>query len=78
MRKQITIYYKKSRQKECVYKRVITQEDNDYCIVNYWKQSNNIKEYPSNLKLSETSLNKYILQCRKEKNFDHIEIQNVL
>ena len=78
MRKQIIIYYKKSRQKECIYKRVITQEDNNYSIVNYWKQSNNIKEYSSNLKLSENSLNKYILQCRKENNFDHIEIQNVL
>ena len=78
MRKQITIYYKKSRQKEYIHKRVLTEEENNYSIVSYWKQGNNIKEYPSKLKLSETSLNKYILQCRKEKNFDHIEIQNVL
>lgn len=78
MKNQITIFYKKSRQKEYIYKRVITQEDNNYSIVNYWKQSDNIKEYSSNLKLTENSLNKYILQCRKENNFEHIEIQNVL
>ena len=35
MKKQIIIYYKKFRQKECIYKRVITQEDNNYSIVNY-------------------------------------------
>ena len=26
MKKQITIYYKKSRQKECIYKRVINEK----------------------------------------------------
>ena len=75
MKKEITIYYKDSNQDVYVTRRVLTQEGNYYKLTSYWKIGKKIETYVSGLKLSESEANKYILQCRKENRFDHIEQQ---
>ena len=75
MKKEITIYYKDSNQNVYVTMRVLTQEGNYYKLTSYWKIGKKIETYVSGLKLSESEANKYILQCRKENRFDHIEQQ---
>ena len=78
MKKEITIYYKESAQDEYVTRRVLTQEGNYYKLTSYWKIGKKIEKYVSGLKLSKLEANKYILQCRKENRFDHIEYQFVI
>ena len=78
MKKEITIYYKDSNQDEYVTRRVLTQEGNYYKLTSYWKIGKKIEKYVSGLKLSKLEANKYILQCRKENRFDHIEYQFVI
>ena len=78
MKKEITIYYKESAQDEYVTRRVLTQEGNYYKLTSYWKIGKKIETYVSGLKLSKLEANKYILQCRKENRFDHIEYQFVI
>ena len=78
MKKEITIYYKDSAQDEYVTRRVLTQEGNYYKLTSYWKIGKKIEKYVSGLKLSKLEANKYILQCRKENRFDHIEYQFVI
>ena len=78
MKKEITIYYKDSNQDEYVTRSVITQEENYYKLTSYWKKGKSIERYESRLTLTEASVNKYILQCRKLNRFDHIEYQFVM
>mgnify|MGYP000922615731 CR=1 FL=1 len=78
MKNQITIFYKKSREKEFILKRVLIQDDDVYTLVSYWSNGKEVKAYKSNLRLSQTQVNKYLLQCRKDKHFSHIENQFVM
>lgn len=78
MKKEITIYYKESKQDEYVTRRVLTQEGNYYKLTSYWKKGKNIERHESKIKLSITEANKYIIQCNKENRFDHIEYQFVM
>ena len=78
MKNQITIFYKKSREKEFILKRVLIQDDDVYTLTSYWSNGKEVKAYKSNLRLSQTQVNKYLLQCRKDKHFSHIENQFVL
>ena len=78
MKKEITIYYKDSNQDEYVTRRVLSQDGNYYKLISYWKKGKNIERYDSRLKLSISEVNKYILQCKKVKRFDHIEYQFVM
>ena len=78
MRNQITIYYKKSREKEFILKRVLLQDDDRYIITSYWSNGKIVKPYVSKLRLSQTQVNKYLLQCRKDKHFSYIENQFVM
>lgn len=78
MKNQITIFYKKSREKEFILKRVLIQDDDVYTLTSYWSNGKEVKVYKSNLRLSQTQVNKYLLQCRKDKHFSHIENQFVM
>ena len=78
MKNQITIFYKKSREKELILKRVLIQDDDVYTLISYWSNGKEVKAYKSNLRLSQTQVNKYLLQCRKDKHFSHIENQFVM
>lgn len=78
MKNQITIFYKKSREKEFILKRVLIQDDDVYTLISYWSNGKEVKTYKSNLRLSQTQVNKYLLQCRKDKHFSHIENQFVM
>lgn len=78
MKNQITIFYKKSREKEFILKRVLIQDDDVYTLISYWSNGKEVKAYKSNLRLSQTQVNKYLLQCRKDKHFSHIENQFVM
>lgn len=78
MKNQITIFYKKSREKEFILKRVLIQDDDVYTLSSYWSNGKEVKVYKSNLRLSQTQVNKYLLQCRKDKHFSHIENQFVM
>ena len=78
MKNQITIFYKKSREKEFILKRVLIQDDDVYTLTSYWSNGKEVKAYKSNLRLSQTQVNKYLLQCRKNKHFSHIENQFVM
>lgn len=78
MKNQITIFYKKSREKEFILKRVLTQDDDVYTLISYWSNGKEVKVYKSNLRLLQTQVNKYLLQCRKDKHFSHIENQFVM
>lgn len=78
MKNQITIFYKKSREKEFILKRVLIQDDDVYTLTSYWSNGKEVKAYKSNLRLSQTQVNKYLLQCRKDKHFSHIENQFVM
>ena len=78
MKNQITIFYKKSREKEFILKRVLIQDDDVYTLISYWSNGKEVKAYKSNLRLSQIQVNKYLLQCRKDKHFSHIENQFVM
>lgn len=80
MKQQITIYYfiNKSKPNDYIVKRVLTQEGNFYSISAYYMIDNNLKEFKSNLKWSNESVNKYLIECMKSTCFDHIEYQSIL
>lgn len=80
MRKQIIIYYNKNKRfpNDYIVKRVITFDGNYYSLSAYYMINNKIKEYKSSLKWCNEKINRYIIQCKKSKNFDHIENQFVM
>ena len=78
MKKEITIYYKDSDQDEYVTRRVLTQEGNYYSMSAYYMVNNKLKEFKSNLKWNNESINKYLIQCMKSTCFDHIEYQSIM
>ena len=77
MEKEITIYYFKNKScpNDYIVKRVLTQEGNYYSMSAYYMVNNKLKEFKSNLKWSSEKINKYLIQCKKSKYFDHIEQQ---
>ena len=80
MKKEITIYYfeNKSYPNDYIVKRVLTQEGNYYSLSAYYMINNKLKEFKSNLKWSSEKINKYLIQCKKSKFFDHIEQQFIM
>ena len=80
MKEQIIIYYDKDKKhpNDYIIKRVLTPEGNNYSIVSYYKIFGVVKRYSSIIKLSNTGVNKYILQCMKSQFFNRIEYQKVM
>ena len=80
MKEQITIYYDKDKKhpNDYIIKRVLTPDGNKYSITSYYKLFGKVKRYNSKIKLSNTALNKYILQCMKSQFFNRIEYQKVM
>ena len=75
MKEQITIFYNKDKKhaNDYIVKRVLTQELENYTITSYYMINNNLKVFPSKLKLSGEKLNCYLLQCENSNFFDRIE-----
>lgn len=80
MKEQIIIYYDKDKHSKDDYivKRVLTQEKEYYRIVSYYMEYDKLREYHSNLLLSDENVNRYVLECMKASYFNHIEYQNVM
>ena len=79
MQEQITIYYDKDKKhpNDYIIKRVLTPDGDKYSITSYYKLFGKVKRYNSKIKLSNTGINKYILQCMKSQFFNRIEYQSV-
>ena len=80
MKEQIIIYYDKDKKhpNDYIIKRVLTPDGNKYSIMTYYKIFGQVKRYNSKIKLSNTRVNKYILQCMKSQFFNRIEYQKVM
>ena len=80
MKEQITIYYDKDKKhpNDYIIKRVLTPNGNKYSITSYYKLFGKVKRYNSKIKLSNTGVNKYILQSMKSQFFNRIEYQKVM
>ena len=80
MKEQITIFYKKDKKhiNNYIVKRVLTPELGNYRITSYYMINDKLKVFPSILKLSSETLNKYLLQCMKSDFFDRIEGQFIM
>ena len=80
MQEQIIIYYDKDKKhpNDYIIKRVLTPDGNKYSIMTYYKIFGQVKRYNSKIKLSNTRVNKYILQCMKSQFFNRIEYQKVM
>ena len=80
MKEQITIFYNKDKKhsNDYIVKRVLTQELENYTIISYYMINNKMKEFKSNLKWTNKTLNYYLLQCRKSNFFDKIERQFIM
>ena len=80
MQEQITIYYDKDKKhpNDYIIKRVLTPDGNKYSITSYYKLFGKVKRYNSIIKLSNTGVNKYIVQCMKSQFFNRIEYQKVM
>lgn len=80
MQEQIIIYYDKDKKhpNDYIIKRVLTHDGNKYSITSYYKMFGKVKRYTSKIKLSNTCINKYILQCMKSQFFNRIEYQKVM
>ena len=80
MKEQITIYYDKDKKhpNDYIIKRVITPDGDNYSIISYYKVFGMAKRFKSKIKLSNTEVNKYILQCMKSQFFNRIEYQKVM
>ena len=80
MQEQITIYYDKDKKHPNAYiiKRVLTPNGNNYLITSYYKIFGMNKRFHSKIELSNTGINKYILQCMKSQFFNRIEYQKVM
>ena len=80
MKEQIIIYYDKDKKhpNDYIIKRVLTPDGDKYSIISYYKLFGKVKRYNSKIKLSDTGVNKYILQCMKSQFFNRIEYQKVM
>ena len=80
MKEQIIIYYDKDKKhpNDYIIKRVLTPDGDKYSITSYYKLFGKVKRYNSKIKLSNTGINKYILQCMKSQFFNRIEYQKVM
>ena len=80
MQEQIIIYYDKDKKhpNNYIIKRVLTPNGNKYSIISYYKLFGKVKRYNSIIKLSNTGVNKYIVQCMKSQFFNRIEYQKVM
>lgn len=80
MQEQIIIYYDKDKKhpNDYIIKRVLTPDGNKYSIMSYYKIFGMIKRFKSKIELSNTDINKYILQCIKSQFFNRIEYQKVM
>ena len=80
MQEQIIIYYDKDKKhpNDYIIKRVLTPDGNKYSITSYYKLFGKVKRYNSKIKLPNTGINKYILQCMKSQFFNRIEYQKVM
>ena len=80
MQEQIIIYYDKDKKhpNDYIIKRVLTPDGDKYSITSYYKLFGKVKRYNSKIKLSNTDINKYILQCMKSQFFNRIEYQKVM
>ena len=80
MKEQITIFYNKDKKHTNDYrlKIVLTQESENYTITLYYMINGKLKVFPSKLKLSDETINYYILQCMKSNFFDKIEKQYIM
>ena len=80
MQEQIIIYYDKDKKppNNYIIKRVLTPDGNKYSITSYYKLFGKVKRYNSIIKLSNTGVNKYIVQCMKSQFFNRIEYQKVM
>lgn len=80
MQEQIIIYYDKDKKhpNDYIIKRVLTPDGNKYSIISYYKMFGKVKRYTSKIKLSNTDINKYILQCMKSQFFNRLEYQKVM
>ena len=80
MQEQIIIYYDKDKKhpNDYIIKRVLTPDGNKYSIISYYKIFGMVKTFHSKIELSNTGINKYILQCMKSQFFNRIEYQKVM
>ena len=80
MKEQIIIYYDKDRhsKNDYIVKRVLTQEKEYYKIVSYYMEYDKLREYHSNLLLTDENVNRYVLECMKAPYFNHIEYQSIM
>ena len=80
MQEQIIIYYYKDKKhpNNYIIKRVLTPDGNKYSIISYYKLFGKVKRYNSKIKLSNTGVNKYIVQCMKSQFFYRIDYQKVM
>ena len=80
MKEQITIFFKKDKKhtNDYIVKRVLTQQSENYTIINYYMINGKLRVFPSKLKLSGEKLNCYLLQCMKSDFFDKIERQFIM
>ena len=80
MKEQIIIYYDKDKKhpNDYIIKRVLTPDGDKYSIISYYKLFGKVKRFNSKIKLSNTEVNKYILQCMKSQFFNRIEYQKVM
>ena len=80
MKEQIIIYYYKDKKhpNNYIIKRVLTPDGNKYSIISYYKLFGKVKRYNSKIKLSNTGVNKYIVQCMKSQFFYRIDYQKVM
>ena len=80
MQEQIIIYYDKDKKhpNDYIIKRVLTPDGNKYLITSYYKVFGMVKRFNSKIELSDTAINKYILQCMKSHFFNRIEYQKVM
>ena len=80
MNEQITIFYNKDKKhsNDYIVKRVLTQDSENYTIINYYMINGKLKIFHSKLKLSGEKINCYLLQCMKADFFDKIERQFIM
>ena len=80
MKEQITIFYNKDKKhiNDYLVKRVLTQELEKYKLSSYYMINGKLRVFPSKLKLSNETINYYILQCMKSNFFDRIERQYMM
>ena len=80
MQEQIIIYYDKDKKhpNDYLIKRVLTPDGDNYSIISYYKIFGMVKTFHRKIELSNTGVNKYILQCMKSQFFNRIEYQKVM